>query len=73
MPTKAFEQPRDCRFALRLLAYYLAPARLFQTDRFFDQVTGDLFDVAADIADLGELGRFDLDEWGVDQRGQPPG
>jgi hypothetical protein len=33
-----------------------------QLDRRIGQVTNDRFDVAADIADFGELGRFDLDE-----------
>ncbi len=37
------------------------------------QVTDDRFDIAADIADLGELGRFDLEEGRVGQLGQAPG
>jgi len=36
-----------------------------------DQVAHDLLDVAADIADLGELGRLDLDERRVGQPRQP--
>src|SRR3546814_14203181 len=40
------------------------------SDLFFDQVARDLLDVAADIADLGELRRLDLDEGGVGQLGQ---
>jgi hypothetical protein len=43
-------------------AHRLAAAVLFQPDRFLDQVAGNLFDIAADIADLGELGRLDLEE-----------
>ena len=47
-----------------------APAALlFQSHRFLDQVAGDLLDVAADIADLGELGRLDLEEGGLRQPG----
>jgi hypothetical protein len=34
-------------------------------DRGFHQVADDGVDVAADVADLGELGRLDLDERGV--------
>ena len=48
----------------------LAAAFLLQPDRFLDQVAGDLLDVAADIADLGELGRLDLHERRVGQLGQ---
>ena len=45
---------------LRLDVLALALARL--RDRDLDQVAHDLLDVAADIADLGELGRLDLQE-----------
>ena len=41
-----------------LLAQPLAGHR----DRDLDQVADDLLDIAADIADLGELGRLDLEE-----------
>lgn len=44
-----------------------------QLDRGVRQVANDRFDVTADIADFGELGRFDLDERGVGQLGQAPG
>ncbi|MNE33026.1 hypothetical protein D3C80_1266670 [compost metagenome] len=44
-----------------------------QLDRGIGQVTNDRFDVAADIADFGELGRFDLDERRVGQFGQATG
>ena len=50
----------------------LAAPLLLEPDRFLDQVAGDLLDVAADIADLGELGRLDLDERRVGELGQPP-
>jgi hypothetical protein len=36
-------------------------------DRHVDQVANDRVDIAADIADLGELRGFDLDEWGIGQ------
>jgi geranylgeranyl pyrophosphate synthase len=39
-------------------------------DAGLDQVADDLLDVAADIADLGELGGLDLDERGLGQLGQ---
>ena len=38
--------------------------------RCVDQVADDRVDVLADIADLGELGRFDLDERRVGQLGK---
>ena len=44
--------------ALDLLAQPLAGHR----DRDLDEVADDLLDIAADIADLGELGRLDLEE-----------
>ena len=50
----------------------LAAPLALQPDRFLDQVAGDLLDVAADIADLGELGRLDLDERRVGELRQPP-
>src|SRR6266480_5483376 len=39
----------------------------------FHQIAYDLLDVAPDIADLGELGRFDLDERGPGEPGEAPG
>ena len=51
------------------LAHRLAAAVLFQPDRFLDQVSRDLLDIAADIADFGELGRFDLHEGRIGQLG----
>ena len=43
---------------LHVLALPLAGLR----DRDLDEIAHDLLDVAADIADLGEFGRLDLDE-----------
>ena len=40
--------------------------------RDFDQVADDAVDVAADVADFGELGRFDLDERRVGELGEAP-
>ena len=65
------EQPLHRRLARGLLDR-LAAALLFEPHRFLDQVARDLLDVAADIADLGELGRLDLDERRVGELGQPP-
>ncbi|MCY1172579.1 hypothetical protein D9M73_127150 [compost metagenome] len=47
-----------------------AAAFLFEPDRLLDQIARNLFDIAADIADLGELGRLDLDERRIGQLGQ---
>ena len=41
-------------------------------DRDFDEIADDLLDVAADIADLGEFGGFDLDERRAGEFRQPP-
>ncbi|MNS71559.1 hypothetical protein D3C72_1049330 [compost metagenome] len=38
-----------------------------------DQIAHDLIDVATDVADLGELGRLDLEEGRTRQLGQAPG
>src|SRR5690606_27017798 len=54
----------------RRFAHRLAAALLLEPDRLFDQVARDLLDVAADVADFGELGRLDLDEWGLGELGQ---
>ena len=40
----------------------LALARLCQRNGDLDEIADDLLDVAPDIADLGELGRLDLEE-----------
>ncbi len=42
-------------------------------DRDFDEIAHDLLDVAADIADLGELGGLDLDEGGAGELGEAAG
>ena len=65
------EQPVHRRLR-RGLAHRLAAAVLLEPDRLFGKVAGDLLDVAADVADLGELGRLDLDERRLGQLGQPP-
>ncbi|KAJ0343644.1 hypothetical protein COL154_014076, partial [Colletotrichum chrysophilum] len=58
----------DMRTRLAALAHLLAR----QADGDLDEVAHDLLDVAADIADLGELGRLDLDEGRTGQFGEPP-
>ena len=63
------EQPLHRGFGCGF-AHFFAPAILFQPHGVFHQVAGDLIDIAADIADLGELGRFDLDERRIGQLGQ---
>src|SRR5262249_35132688 len=40
---------------------------------YLDEIAHDLLDVAADIADLGELRRLDLDERRLRQLGEPAG
>ena len=40
-------------------------------DRNLHQVAHDLLDIAADIADLGEFGRLDLEEGGAGHPGEP--
>jgi hypothetical protein len=47
---------------LRTRLHVLALALAHLRDRDLDQITNDLFDVAADIPDLGEFRRLDLDE-----------
>ena len=46
---------------------------LVEPDADLDQVADDLLDVTPDIADLGELGRFDLEERRVGEPGEAPG
>ena len=53
--------------------HVLAPALAHQPDRDLDEVAHDLFDVAADIADLGELGGLDLQERRVGEPGEAAG
>ena len=54
-------------------AHMFAAALFFQTHGLFGQIAGNLFDVAADIADFGEFGGLDLDEWRIGQLGQSAG
>src|SRR5581483_5942356 len=54
-------------------AQLLAVAFARQRDRDFDEVAYDLLDVAADIADFGELGGLDLEERRAGELRQPPG
>ncbi len=58
----------ELRARLHVLALALARLR----DRDLDQIADDLFDVAADIADLGEFGGLDLDERRAGELRQPP-
>src|SRR5947208_820483 len=50
------------RGELRLRLDVFALAALDEPDGDLDQVAHDLLDIASDIADLGELGRLDLQE-----------
>ena len=54
-------------------AHMFAAALFFQAHSLFGQIAGNLFDVAADIADFGEFGGLDLDEWRIGQLGQTAG
>ena len=65
------EQAVHRRFLGRCL-HRLAAALALEPNRFLDEVAGDLLDVAADVADLGELGRLDLDEGRVGELRQAP-
>ena len=57
---------------MRLGLHDLAPPVLLdEADPDLDQVAHDLLHVAADIADLGELGRLDLEERRVGEPRQP--
>ena len=58
----------ELRAGLHVLALALAGLR----DRDLDEIADDLLDVAADIADLGEFGGFDLDERRAGEFCQPP-
>ncbi len=51
---------------------FLAQPLAGHPDRNLHQITHDLLDIAADIADLGELGRLDFDEGGLGEPCQPP-
>ena len=58
-------------FGLGAHLLHLGFARLL--DSHLGQVTHDGVDVAADVTDFGELGRFDLDEGRIRQLGQTTG
>ena len=64
---KAFHR----RFGCRLAHLFSAPV-LFKTHRVLDKVARDLLDVAADIADFGELGRLDLYKGCISQLCEAP-
>ena len=70
-PTSAIDDALlGCRFRARqhVLALLFAGLR----DRDLDQVAHDLFDVAADIADFGEFGGFDLEKRRAGELRQTP-
>ena len=52
---------------------FLAQPLASHLDGDFQQVANDLLDIAPDIADFGELGRFDLDERRLGKLGKAPG
>ena len=56
--------------AMAHLVHFLLAHHL---DRHVHQVADDGFDIATDIADLGELGRLDLDEGRIGQSCQAAG
>ena len=58
---------------LRLGLHVLALALARQRDGDLDEVAHDLLDVAADIADLGELGRLHLEERRAGELGEAAG
>ena len=60
-PTSA-SSTRSSAFNSALRLHVLALSLAGERDGNLDQVAHDLLDVAADIADLGELGGFDLEE-----------
>ena len=57
----------------RLLAHFGDPLLPHHVDRQLDEVAHHRLDVAADVADLGELRGFDLDERRLRQAREPPG
>ena len=58
---------------LGLLDHFQAFGVAHQDDRGLDQVADQALDVAADVADLGVLGRLGLHERRPHEHGQPPG
>jgi len=77
LPARRWHQPgieyalfgAHMRLGLHLGALLFA----HQTDADFDEIADDLLDVAADIADFGKLGGFDLDEGGAGKLGKAAG
>ena len=60
-PTSA-SSTRSSAASSALAADLLAQPLAGHADRDLDEIADDLLDIAADIADLGELGRLDLEE-----------
>jgi len=58
---------------LRARAHVLSPSLAGLRDRDLQQVADDLLDVAAHIADLGELGGLDLEEGRARELGEAAG
>ena len=58
------KQAGECG-VFRLVLHGAAAGFADEADRFFDEITDDRIDVAANIANFGELGGFHLDERGV--------
>jgi hypothetical protein len=58
-------------FGLSLDLFALRSAN--ERDADLDQIAHDLLDVPADIANLGELGRLDLEEGGLGELGESAG
>ena len=68
-PTRA-SSTRSSALSSALAATSLRSRSRVIVEPDLDQVADDRFDVAADIADLGELGRLDLDERRLGELGQ---
>ena len=64
---------RSVTRSLRLRLHLHAHLLLDQPDAGFGEIADDALHVAADVADLGELGGLDLDERSTDQLRQPAG
>ena len=73
--TRADQRVQDALLGLemRLGADLLALARAHEADARLHEIADDLVHVAADIADLGELGRFHLKEGRVGELGEAAG
>ena len=71
----ADERIDDARFGieLRLGLDTFAPRRLHHGDARFEKIPDHLVDVTADVAHLGELRGFDLDERRIGELGKPAG